>query len=106
MCLIAFSWQPDAPTPLVLAANRDEFFERPTEPMHWWPGEPLLAGRDLRDGGTWLGLTRDGRFAALTNYRDPTHQRPQAPSRGALPLKFLRGQARPQDFVDALQADA
>ncbi|VVD64503.1 NRDE family protein [Pandoraea anhela] len=92
MCLIVFSWQPDAATPLVLLANRDEFFERPAEPMHWWSDRPeVLAGRDLRGGGTWMGIHRDGRFAALTNFRDG--RAPMAPkgtpSRGLLVSAML-----------------
>ncbi|HXZ06946.1 MAG TPA: NRDE family protein, partial [Paraburkholderia sp.] len=73
-----------------LAANRDEFFRRTAEPMHWWDYAPdLLAGRDLVGGGTWLGITRDGRFAALTNYRAPHEMRPDAPTRGTLVSTWL-----------------
>ncbi|MDM8357248.1 NRDE family protein [Pandoraea communis] len=92
MCLIVFSWQPDSDTPLVLLANRDEFFERPAEPMHWWHDRPdVLAGRDLRGGGTWMGVNRTGRFAALTNFRDgraPMAPK-DAPSRGLLVSAML-----------------
>lgn len=92
MCLIVFSWQPDAATPLVLLANRDEFFERPAEPMHWWRDRrDVLAGRDLRGGGTWMGVNRAGRFAALTNFRDgraPMAPK-DAPSRGLLVCAML-----------------
>lgn len=92
MCLIVFSWQPDTDTPLVLLANRDEFFERPAEPMHWWQDRPdVLAGRDLKGGGTWMGVNRAGRFAALTNFRDG--RAPMAPknvpSRGLLVSAML-----------------
>ncbi|ANJ87144.1 hypothetical protein MB84_26825 [Pandoraea oxalativorans] len=92
MCLIVFSWQPDAATPLVVLANRDEFFERPAEPLHWWLDRPdILAGRDLRGGGTWMGVNRAGRFAALTNFRDG--RAPMAPkdtpSRGLLVSAML-----------------
>ncbi len=91
MCLIALAWRVDARYPVVLAANRDEFHARPTAPMAWWPGEPaILAGRDLQAGGTWLGALRSGRFAALTNYRDPALQRDGAPSRGTLVPALLR----------------
>ncbi|GAB5099978.1 NRDE family protein [Caballeronia sp. LP006] len=98
MCLIVFDWQPQtAPANgralLTLAANRDEFFRRETDPMHWWSDAPgVLAGRDLTGGGTWLGVTRDGRFAALTNYRAPSEIRPDAPTRGALVSEFLTGE--------------
>ncbi|ANI21733.1 hypothetical protein AB870_00715 [Pandoraea faecigallinarum] len=92
MCLIVFSWQPDSATPMVLLANRDEFFERPAEPMHWWSDRPdVLAGRDLRGGGTWIGVNRAGRFAALTNFRDgraPMTPK-ETPSRGLLVSAML-----------------
>lgn len=108
MCLIVFDWRPDATEGALftLAANRDEFFRRTAEPMHWWSEVPtLLAGRDLVGGGTWLGMTRDGRFAALTNYRAPREMRADAPTRGTLvsawlteprttPLDYLRRVAR------------
>ena len=94
MCLIAIAWRVDARFPVVLAANRDEFHARPTAPMAWWPGEPrILAGRDLQAGGTWLGALRSGRFAALTNYRDPGLQREGVPSRGVVVPTVLRGPA-------------
>ncbi|MFU8878571.1 MAG: NRDE family protein, partial [Wenzhouxiangellaceae bacterium] len=68
MCLIAFHWQPGAEVPLVLAANRDEFHERPTRALNWWQWpDGILAGRDEAGGGTWMGVRRDGRFAAVTN---------------------------------------
>ncbi|MFJ2991532.1 NRDE family protein [Pandoraea sp. NPDC087047] len=92
MCLIVFSWQPGTDTPLVVLANRDEFFERPAEPMHWWQDRPdVLAGRDLRGGGTWMGVNRAGRFAALTNFRDgraPMTPK-DSPSRGLLVCAML-----------------
>jgi uncharacterized protein with NRDE domain len=77
-----------------VAANRDEFHARPAAPAQWWPDRPqILAGRDLEAGGTWLGLTRGGRFAALTNYRDPEQRRVQAPSRGTLVTSLLESGA-------------
>ena len=85
MCLVVFAWRVHPRYPLVLAANRDEFFKRPAAPAHWWTDAPhLLAGRDLEAGGTWMGFSRNGRFAALTNYRDPSRHITGAPSRGAL----------------------
>lgn len=103
MCLIVFDWRPDAERgPLfTLAANRDEFFRRTTAPLDWWRDAPnLLAGRDLEGGGTWLGLSRDGRFAALTNYRAPRDVRPEAPTRGALVAGFLTAAAlAPLDYL-------
>ena len=80
MCLILVAWRVHADYPLVLAANRDEFHARPAAPAAWWQQPRILAGRDLSAGGTWLGVARDGRFAALTNYRDPAraqHDRPE-----------------------------
>lgn len=85
MCLIVVGWHAHRDYPLVVAANRDEFLARPAVPAHWWTDFPdLLAGRDLEAGGTWMGIGRSGRFAALTNYRDPTLHRAGVPSRGGL----------------------
>lgn len=90
MCLILVAWKVQPHFPCVVAANRDEFFGRPTAEADWWPGEVgILAGRDLQAGGTWLGVTRGGRFAALTNYRDPSIAVADAPSRGKLVTAFL-----------------
>ncbi len=90
MCLLAFAWRAYGAAPLVLGANRDEYFERPTAPADFWAHAPhVLAGRDLRSGGTWLGVTREGRIAAITNYRDPHDIRPDARSRGELVASFL-----------------
>jgi uncharacterized protein with NRDE domain len=89
MCLIAWNWQPDGAMPLLLVANRDEFYARPALPLHWWDCDRILAGKDLQAGGTWLGVSRNGRLAALTNYRDPAANRPDAPSRGELVSRFL-----------------
>lgn len=92
MCLIVLAYNVHPRFPLVLAANRDEFHERPTAPAHWWPAAPhIFAGRDLRAGGTWLGITRSGRFAALTNYRDLHRPAKQGPSRGQLVRDALDG---------------
>ncbi|HZZ06306.1 NRDE family protein [Paraburkholderia sp.] len=94
MCLIVFDWRPDAVDgPLfTLAANRDEFFRRTAEPISWWHHAPtVLAGRDLVGGGTWLGMSRNGRFAALTNYRAPHEMRADAPTRGTLVSDWLSG---------------
>jgi uncharacterized protein with NRDE domain len=108
MCLIVFDWQPGSPGAgrplLTLAANRDEFFRRETESMHWWTDTPdLLAGRDLNGGGTWLGVTRDGRFAALTNYRAPGDMRADAPTRGALVSDYLSGpRLEPLAYLNAV----
>jgi len=80
----------------VVASNRDEWRDRPAEPAHWWPDHPeLLAGRDLQAGGTWMGITRNGRFAAVTNFRDPSDRRTTARSRGGLVTEYLLGDAEP-----------
>lgn len=92
MCLIVFALNPDPHYRLVLAANRDEFHQRPTSAMHWWSEKGPLAGRDEKSGGTWLGVTRNGRVSAVTNYRAP--QLPGAPrSRGDLTLELLRAES-------------
>lgn len=90
MCLITIAWRARADLPLVVAANRDEWRDRPAEPASWWRDHPqILAGRDLKAGGTWMGITRDGRFAAVTNFRDPSDRRTTARSRGELVSQFL-----------------
>jgi uncharacterized protein with NRDE domain len=105
MCLIVLAWRARPDLPLVLAANRDEWRERPAEPAHWWPDHPgLLAGRDLQAGGTWMGITRQGRFAAVTNFRDPSDKRSTARSRGALVTEFLLGTESPARFLSGLAA--
>ncbi len=99
MCLIAFAWMPERERCLVLAANRDEFHERPARPMAWWPQRPnCLAGQDLEAGGTWLAVGRKGRWAAVTNFRDPAAQ-PGHESRGDLPLAFVSGDMAPADYI-------
>lgn len=91
MCLAAFALGVHPRFPLVIAANRDEFFAREAAPMHWWQagGTEVLAGRDLSAGGTWFGLTRAGRLALLTNIREPARHNPAAPTRGALVVDWL-----------------
>jgi len=102
MCLIAWNWQPDHPSPLLLIGNRDEFYARPAAAMHLWADAPVVAGRDLQAGGTWLGASVDGRVAALTNYRDATLMRPDAPSRGELVSAFLQGETCARDYLALL----
>jgi uncharacterized protein with NRDE domain len=90
MCLILMAWRVHPAYPMVVAANRDEFHQRPTAPAHWWPERPqILAGRDLQARGTWLGITRSGQIAALTNFRDPHQVKLNAPSRGGLVVGAL-----------------
>lgn len=102
MCLIAWNWQPGSPNPLLLIANRDEFYARPTAPLHWWQDAGILAGRDLQAGGTWLGINRTGRLAALTNHRDPANVQVDAPSRGELVSAFLKSDASASDYLTEL----
>jgi uncharacterized protein with NRDE domain len=107
MCtlLIAIDHHPDYRW--VIAANRDEFLDRPTAPMDWWADQPdLLAGRDLRAGGTWMGVSRRGRFAAVTNYREACCVYPRSPSRGALVADFLGSATPPQAYLDKVATRA
>ncbi len=103
MCLVALAIDQSRRFPLVLAANRDEFFERPSARLDWWAagadGAPaLLAGRDLKAGGTWLGLSSAGRLAVITNVRDPSRHDPQAPSRGDVVPLWLQGRLSTDRF--------
>ena len=105
MCLILFAWQSHPRYPLVVAANRDEFHQRPTAAAAYWKEHPqLLAGRDLQAGGTWLGITRQGRFAAITNYQEPqTEMPPLELSRGHLVRDFLLDRAEPAHGASKLR---
>lgn len=106
MCLIVFAWRPEHELPLVLAANRDEFYARPSLPLAAWEDAPeLFGGRDLEAGGTWLGVGPHGRFAALTNIRDP-RQPPRGRSRGELPVQFLRASQDPEAFLTEIAQQA
>lgn len=107
MCLVLFAWRAHPRYELVLAANRDEFHDRPAEPAAFWPESPgVLAGRDLEAGGTWLGVTRDARFAALTNYRETarTTGGPER-SRGLLVNAWLAGAGEPLPAARELAGD-
>jgi len=107
MCLILFGWLQHPRYRLVVAANRDEFYERPTAPAGFWPHAPkILAGRDLEQNGTWLGVTTTGRFAALTNYRDGELQDPAKPSRGWLVREFLLVGKSPIEYLSEVEARA
>lgn len=105
MCLILTSWQSHPEYPLVVLANRDEFYERATDPMHWWDDHPhILAGRDRADvkgqSGTWMGISKTGRFAAITNVRAPSEKNPDAQTRGEITAKFLKSADSPETFID------
>jgi len=107
MCLLVLAWMTHPRYRLVVAANRDEFHDRPAAPLAWWNEAPMLAGRDLEAGGAWMGVARTGRFAALTNFRDPGQVTPPgAPSRGALVPGFVSGNDRPADFFQRLGKQA
>jgi uncharacterized protein with NRDE domain len=100
MCLLVIAWQAHPRYRLVVAANRDEFHERPSAPMAKWPPpNDLLAGRDLRSQGTWLGLDRRRHFGVVTNFRDLQRPSANAPTRGELIPQFLGGQAGPGPFL-------
>lgn len=101
MCLILFALNQHRDFPLVLAANRDEFYDRPTTPMHWWPEEQLLAGRDDRSGGTWLAVSRSGVISAVTNVREGSGE-PGQLTRGKLPVL---AQQHPLDHLSQYLAD-
>jgi len=106
MCLILVAWKAHADFPLVVAANRDEFHARPTAGAGFWEDNPsILAGRDLECMGTWLGVTRSGKFAAVSNYRDASHSSAGTHSRGLLASSFLGNGAPAQDFVTQVAAD-
>jgi uncharacterized protein with NRDE domain len=107
MCLLIFAHQVSPQYPLLVAANRDEFHARPTAVSDFWEEHPeLLAGKDLEQGGTWMGVTRSGRFAAITNYRDPAQTVAAPRSRGELPLNYLTGPDDPQTYLDTLASQA
>jgi uncharacterized protein with NRDE domain len=107
MCLLIFAHQVSRDYPLLIAANRDEFHARPTATADFWADHPeLLAGQDLEQGGTWMGVTRSGRFAAVTNYRDPARTAPAPRSRGELPLHYLTGAQTPQSYLLTVAREA
>jgi uncharacterized protein with NRDE domain len=116
MCLIVFAWQVVPGVPLIAAANRDEFYDRDTRPAAPWPDAPhIYAGRDLKAGGSWMGVTRPAhgeaagvpsRFAAITNVRNPQDHNPLAPSRGQLVADFLAGAMTAREYVAQIAPDA
>jgi uncharacterized protein with NRDE domain len=99
MCVIYLAFDVNPDHPLVLLANRDEFYERPSSAAEYWKDHPeIFAGRDLIAGGTWLGITKGGRVAAVTNYREP-NARPGTHSRGELVADFLKGSASAAEYM-------
>ncbi len=104
MCLILFALNEHPKYPLVLLANRDEYFNRPTLYAHpWEEHREVIAGLDQTAGGTWLGITKKNRFAAITNYRDPQRLHPDAQSRGALTKNFLTGTQPPGSYIEGIK---
>ena len=108
MCLILLAASAHPDWPLVVVANRDEFTDRPTRPLHYWKeSSGMLAGRDGRDGGTWMGLhPASGRFAAITNYRDPGRMKKDAPSRGRLIPDYLESATSPEEWIAEIRKTA
>ncbi len=105
MCLILFAHNARPDWPLVVAANRDEAYARPAAAAGFWSDAPLIcAGRDLEKGGTWLGISRNGRFAAVTNYRDGIPAKTAPRSRGELTAEFLRGNTKPDAYLEAVSS--
>ena len=105
MCLILFLYDQRPDFELILAANRDEFYDRPTAPLSFWNDVPaVLAGRDLKGKGTWLGITKNGRIAAITNFREPALFNPDAPSRGLLVSDYLTGTKAPEIYLKHIKA--
>jgi uncharacterized protein with NRDE domain len=110
MCLIVFAWQVVPGAPLIAAANRDEFYDRPARAAGAWPEQPrVYAGRDLKGGGSWMGITQQGpngpRFAAVTNIRGPQERRTDAPSRGVLVADYLAGELSAAEYVARIADD-
>ena len=104
MCLVVLAWQSHARYRLIVAANRDEFHDRPSAPLGWWPDDSrILAGRDLRGGGTWMGTARSGRLGIVTNFRELERPATGAPSRGDLVTDFLAAAISPQEYLDGLR---
>lgn len=107
MCLIAIAIAQHPDYPLIIAGNRDEFYSRPTAALDYWEDKPdILAGRDLKSSGTWLGITKSGRIGAITNYRDPESLlgKNKGPSRGGLIREFLEGSDPPQVYLDRIRS--
>jgi uncharacterized protein with NRDE domain len=104
MCLVAISWQVHPDFPLLISANRDEFFDRPTAPLHQWKSG-IYAGKDLRGGGTWMGFHPNGKWSLLTNYRDFHRTHPGEISRGKLVQNFLEGSASPERYLEQVYID-
>lgn len=109
MCLITFSYKVHPAYKLIVAANRDEFYQRPTRKAQFWEEEQLpdvLAGKDLKANGTWMGVSKTGKWGALTNFRDPSNIKDNAPTRGDLVLDFLKSDISEQEYLQEVQKKA
>jgi uncharacterized protein with NRDE domain len=102
MCIIAWNWQPESDLPLLVVANRDEYYSRPTLPLHRWPFPSMFAGKDLHAGGTWLAVDDSGRFAGITNYRYSSCPSQSSRTRGAIIPDFFQTQYDPNRFIEHL----
>ena len=103
MCIVAFAWHVLDGLPLCLISNRDEFYHRPASQMHAWQDSPIIAGQDLQSGGTWMGITAQGRWAIITNFRDGQDKTQYPTSRGHLIQNFLSSQQTPIRFAQQLE---
>lgn len=103
MCIVALAWQVLPDTPLCLISNRDEFYQRQSAVLHAWENSPIIAGKDLQSGGTWMGITASGRWAVLTNFRDASDKTQYSTSRGHLIQTFLESDLTPIRFAQALE---
>jgi uncharacterized protein with NRDE domain len=103
MCLIFIALKQNPAYKLIVAANRDEFYQRKTAAAHWWDNDQqVVGGKDLEAGGTWLGMNRNGRISMVTNFRDPKNIKAQAPSRGHLVTEYLTSSVAPKDYLHRL----
>lgn len=106
MCILFIAYQMHPKYSLIIAANRDEMYARPTKAAHFWDdNDTVLAGRDLKQHGTWLGITKSGRFAALTNFRNPKENQENKQSRGHIVKNFLTSQLTPYEYLCSLQEE-
>jgi len=102
VCVLAFAWKTDPEYPLIFVSNRDEYHSRPSKSLERWPNTSVYAPRDLKGGGTWLGFTADGRWAAITNFRDGIKQIEKPISRGILVKDFLLSSASPKQYAEEI----
>ena len=103
MCLIVFAWDCHPKYKLIVAANRDEFYERPTSQAQFWDDKPMIfGGRDLQAKGTWMAISKNGKFGALTNFRNPQDMRPDARSRGEIIPSYLESDKEPEAYINEL----